>query len=183
MQAVVSSAASMAVADRSRVVDGKALRNAFGRFATGVTIITARDAAGRPLGMTANSFTSLSLDPPLVLWSLARTSSNLEAYRQAPNFAINVLSLEQEALCHRFASRVEGDRFEGMALAPGLLDAPLLQGALAHFECRKWAEYEVGDHIAFVGQVERFDTTPGDPLLFNAGRLCAGAVPLQAMAA
>lgn len=161
----------------------RSLRNALGRFATGVTIITARDADGRPLGMTANSFTSVSLDPPLVLWSLARSSGNLAAYRGARNFAINVLSLDQQALCRRFASRCDGDRFDGVELVPSQLDAPLLRGALAHFECSKWGEYEMGDHIAFIGQVERFDSTPGEPLVFNAGRFCAGVAPLPAVAA
>jgi flavin reductase (DIM6/NTAB) family NADH-FMN oxidoreductase RutF len=155
----------------------KQLREALGAFATGVTIVTTVTGEGRPIGLTANSFTSVSLDPPLVLWSLSKRSANLESFRGASHFAVNVLSFGQQGLCMRFAQRCESDRFDGVALEDSTLGLPVLQDALASFECAKYDEYEAGDHVVFIGRVENYRKGSGEALIFSAGRL------LPAMAA
>ncbi len=153
----------------------KKLREALGSFATGVTVVTTVTPDGRRIGLTANSFTSVSLEPALVLWSLNRRSANLEAFRAAGHFAINVLSAEQHALCWRFAKPLEGDRFDGVRLAPSELQLPLIEDSLATFECSKYDEYEAGDHVVFVGRVENFSRGAGDALIFSAGRILSSA--------
>ena len=110
------------------------LRRAFGRFATGVTIATARAPGGQPVGVTVNSFTSVSLDPPLILWSLARKASSLPVFLAGSHFAVNILSEEQQSLSERFATPVE-NRFEGIDWSPGMAGVPLLSGCIATFEC------------------------------------------------
>ncbi|MDO5691195.1 MAG: flavin reductase family protein [Pseudomonadota bacterium] len=145
-------------------------RSALGMFATGVTVVTARTAAGELVGLTANSFNSVSLDPPLVLWSLSQRSTSLEAFRTGTHYAINVLAADQQALALRFATPV-GDRWAGTAWHPGATGAPLIDGAVAHFECFNRSRYEEGDHVIFVGQVELCGHQPGAaPLLFHGGR-------------
>lgn len=153
----------------------KKLREALGSFATGVTVVTTQAADGRRIGLTANSFTSVSLDPPLVLWSLSRKSANLDAFRAATHFAVNVLSAEQQSLCWRFARPVEGDRFDGVSLQPSAYQLPVIEGSLAVFECAKYDEYEAGDHVVFVGRVEHFAKGSGDALIFSAGRVLSAA--------
>lgn len=154
------------------------LREALGSFATGVTVITTVTATGQRIGLTANSFTSVSLDPPLVLWSLRKNSANLEVFRQASHFAVNVLSQQQKDICHRFASRIEGDRFDGVELEPSRFQLPLLAGSLARFECSRYHEYEAGDHVMFLGRVEDFRKGQGEALIFSGGRLLEPA-PLE----
>lgn len=149
----------------------KQLRDALGSFATGVTVITTVTPQGQRIGLTANSFTSVSLEPPLVLWSLKKNSANLEIFRQATHFAVNVLSSRQKELCMRFASRIEGDRFDGVALDPSHLDLPLLADSLAQFECSSYDAYDAGDHVMFLGRVEHFCKGQGDALIFSGGRL------------
>jgi 3-hydroxy-9,10-secoandrosta-1,3,5(10)-triene-9,17-dione monooxygenase reductase component len=144
------------------------LRAALGRFATGVTIITCRDAAGQPVGLTANSFASLSLDPPLVLWSLRRVSSSLAAFEGARHFAVNVLAETQVELSRRFASSLAGKFNEG-PWADGLGGAPVLAGCAAVFECASEARHEVGDHVLFIGRVLRLADLAVAPLLFQGG--------------
>jgi flavin reductase (DIM6/NTAB) family NADH-FMN oxidoreductase RutF len=145
-------------------------RQSLGMFATGVTIVTARDAQGRLVGLTANSFNSVSLDPPLVLWSLARAASSMPALFAGTHYAINILAAEQKALAERFASRGI-DRFEGVAFTDGTGGAPLLEGAAATFECFNRSRYEEGDHVIFVGEVERCAHRAGAlPLLYHGGR-------------
>ena len=145
-------------------------RVALGMFATGVTVVTARTATGELVGLTANSFNSVSLDPPLVLWSLSQRSMSLEAFATGTHYAINVLAAEQQELALRFAAPV-GDRWTGTAWRPGVTGAPLIDGAVAHFECFNRSRYEEGDHVIFVGQVEHCDHRPGAaPLLFHGGR-------------
>ena len=146
----------------------QALRAALGRFATGVTIITCRDAGGQPVGLTANSFASLSLDPPLVLWSLRRASSNLAAFEAARHFAINVLAETQVDLSRRFAAS-KGDKFADGPWADGLGDCPVLAGCSAVFECETEARHDVGDHVLFIGRVLRLADLPVAPLLFQGG--------------
>ncbi|WP_290869341.1 flavin reductase family protein [Aquabacterium sp.] len=145
-------------------------RATLGQFTTGVTIVTARDADGRLLGLTANSFNSVSLNPPLVLWSLARHSSSMQGLRSATHYAINVLSADQRGLAERFASKC-ADRFEGVAWQPGLSGAPVIDGAIAVFECAHHAQHEAGDHLIFVGQVTHCRRRIGAaPLVYHGGR-------------
>lgn len=147
----------------------RALRDALGAFATGVTVVTARDAGGRAFGLTVNSFNSVSLDPPLVVWSLSLASPNLPAFRACSHYAVNVLALDQAWLSQRFASR-EGDKFAGLETADGLGAAPLLPGCCACFECANEAQHAGGDHLLLIGRVERFSRFPKEPLVFQGGR-------------
>ena len=145
-------------------------RSALGQFATGVTIVTARDAEGRLMGLTANSFNSVSLSPPLVLWSLSGQSSSLPGFRAASHYAINVLAADQRLLAERFARRGI-DRFEGTAWRPGLTGAPVIDGAVAVFECSQHGQHEAGDHTAPVGRVAHCRRRAGvAPLVFHGGR-------------
>lgn len=156
--------------DSPQTLDTRALRHAFGCFPTGVTIVTARRESGEPFGLTANSFSSVSLEPPLVLWSLARRSPNLEAFARASHFAINVLAADQTALSDRFA-RPHPDKFDGFAWTEGVGGVPLLAGAVAHIECRNSLRHPGGDHLIFLGEVERFSSDPDrTPLVFCRGR-------------
>jgi flavin reductase (DIM6/NTAB) family NADH-FMN oxidoreductase RutF len=145
--------------------DESAFRQCLGRFATGVTVVTCCDADGNPCGITANSFSSVSLDPPLVLWNIAKVSNSLQAYLDAPHFAINVLSAEQEALSVHFA-RPDHTRFENTDYSLSSDGAPLLPDALATFECRTHEIHDCGDHYIIVGEVTRFRSGDGQPLLF-----------------
>jgi 3-hydroxy-9,10-secoandrosta-1,3,5(10)-triene-9,17-dione monooxygenase reductase component len=144
-------------------------RAALGSFATGVTIVTTRGAAGEDIGLTANSFNSVSLDPPMVLWSLARKSLSLPAFLHSGYFAVHVLSAEQEKLSMTFATR-GADKFAGLELRRGAGDIPLIPGCSAVFQCRMAFNYEGGDHVIFVGQVEEFEHFNREPLVFHGGR-------------
>ena len=145
-------------------------RAALGMFATGVTIVTARTAAGKPIGLTANSFASVSLAPPLVLWSLAQSAASLAHFSAGSHYAINVLAADQHALAERFALK-GADRWSGVEFTEGIGGAPLVAGAAATFECFNRSRYEEGDHLIFVGEVERCSRRDGaSPLLFHGGR-------------
>lgn len=154
-------------------IDRKEFRSALGTFATGVTIVTTCHE-GIDVGLTANSFNSVSLDPPMVLWSLGKTSMSLPHFAAASHFAVHILSDEQEALSARFAMR-GADKFAGVALHRGHHDLPLLTGCVARFQCRKLFEYEGGDHVIFVGEVVAFDHVSKQPLLFHGGRYAVAA--------
>lgn len=144
-------------------------RETLGRFPTGVTIVTALSPDGTPIGVTISSFNSVSLDPPLILWSLSTNSPKLEAFRRASHYAINVLASNQHELSNRFASRAE-DRFADVAVLEGLGGAPLIEGCCAWFECTQEAQYPGGDHLVFIGHVERFaQGDEGSPLVFFDG--------------
>lgn len=149
--------------------DSRRLRDAFGSFATGVTIVTTSGPAGLDIGLTANSFSSVSLDPPMVLWSLAKTSLNINAFRSSGHFAVHILSADQEALSSRFASKGI-DRFEGLALDRGPDGIPLLPDCMARFACRLAYQYEGGDHVIFVGEIVDFSHSARKPLVFHGGR-------------
>ncbi len=149
-------------------IDPKALRAALGRFATGVTIITCRTADGQAVGLTANSFQSLSLEPPLVLWSLRRSSVSLAAFEAAEHFAINVLAQEQVDLSRRFASPA-GDRFADGVWGSGLGGVPVLAGSAAVLECARHAAHDGGDHRLFIGRVVRVADLAVAPLVFQSG--------------
>ena len=139
-------------------------------FATGVTIVTARTATGELIGLTANSFNSLSLSPPLVLWSLSQAAGSMPALSTGSHYAINVLAADQKALAQRFAGRRD-DRWDGVAYTEGASGAPLISGAAASFECFNRSRYEEGDHVIFVGEVECCSHQPGAaPLLFHGGK-------------
>lgn len=145
------------------------LRSALGRFATGVTVVTAREADGGGLvGITANSFASVSLDPPLVLWSAARSSMRHAHFSAAPAFAIHVLAAGQSDLSDRFTR--DGSRFEGLDYSLNADGVPLLEGTLARFECRTEARHEGGDHTIIIGLVTRFTLAEGEPLVFVHGQ-------------
>lgn len=145
----------------------QALRQALGRFATGVVIVTCRDAAGVPQGLTVNSFAALSLAPPLVLWSLRRASAALPSFEAATHWAVNVLTEAQLSLSRRFAS-AEAHKFAEGDWADGLGDAPVLAGAAAVFECVTEAVHEGGDHRLFIGRVLRLDSrTDAEPLVYH----------------
>jgi 3-hydroxy-9,10-secoandrosta-1,3,5(10)-triene-9,17-dione monooxygenase reductase component len=149
-------------------IDVKAFRKALGAFTTGVTIVTTHSADGKDHGLTANSFNSVSLDPPMVLWSLGRTSSSLSVFLDADHFAVHVLALEQEDLSNQFA-RSGTDKFLNCALERGVGNVPLLDGCVARFECRVVHRYEGGDHVIFVGEVAGFDSFDRSPLVFHSG--------------
>lgn len=150
--------------------DARTLRDALGCFATGVTILTARDSAGQPVGLTANSFTSVSLDPPLLLACIGKSSASSEVFQAAGRFAVNVLHIGQQPASIRFSRRGE-DRFGATPWEPGLHDTPVLTGSLATFECARHAVHEGGDHIILIGQVERARFEPRrDPLLYFRGK-------------
>jgi flavin reductase (DIM6/NTAB) family NADH-FMN oxidoreductase RutF len=145
-------------------------RAALGMFATGVTIVTARTAEGQMIGLTANSFNSVSLTPPLVLWSLSRAAASMPVFSAGSHYAINVLAADQKALAERFASKV-ADRWSGVTFDLGSGGAPLLHGSAAVFECFNRSRYEEGDHVIFIGEVERCVHRRGaSPLLFHGGR-------------
>lgn len=146
----------------------RALRQALGRFATGVTLITCADAQGQPVGLTANSFNSLSLDPPLVLWSLRLQSPTEAAFRQSGHFAVNVLGASQIELSRRFASD-EPDKFALGDWSEGSGRAPVLGGCAAVLECATVSHQVLGDHVLFIGQVLRHREAPVAPLLFQGG--------------
>jgi flavin reductase (DIM6/NTAB) family NADH-FMN oxidoreductase RutF len=149
--------------------DGRALRSAFGRFATGVTVVTALSPAGAPVGITVNSFASVSLDPPMLLWSLGQVAGDFDAFWRADFYCVNVLSAAQEDISNRFACRGD-DRFAGLEWRPGLGGAPVLAGCCANFEVRNTLQHKGGDHYIFVGRIERFTADPNHaPLLFCDG--------------
>jgi flavin reductase (DIM6/NTAB) family NADH-FMN oxidoreductase RutF len=150
--------------------DPRTLRDALGSFATGVTVVTCVDSDGTPFGLTANSFTSVSLDPPLLLVCVHRDAACRVALVEAPNFAVNVLQTEQQPESIRFSTRAE-DRFGNSDWAPGELGAPVLGESLAVFECERHAVHEGGDHLILVGKVVRANFDPTlDPLLYFRGK-------------
>jgi 3-hydroxy-9,10-secoandrosta-1,3,5(10)-triene-9,17-dione monooxygenase reductase component len=144
-------------------------RSALGAFATGVTIVTTRDTEGHDIGLTANSFNSVSLDPPMVLWSLAKNARSLPAFLAASHFAVHVLAADQEELSLRFAAR-GSEKFAGLDLERGPAQVPLLRGCSARFQCSTAFRHEGGDHVIFVGAVEAFDHSDRPPLVFHGGR-------------
>ena len=161
--------------------DPRDFRQALGAFATGVTIVTACADDGVPVGITANSFSSVSLDPPMVLWSLARTARSLPVFEQASHWNVHVLANDQEAMSNRFA-RAGEDKFSGLALDACASGAPLIPGCSARFQCRTAFQYEGGDHVIFVGEVIDYDRTPSPPLLYVTGGYALAARKAGAVA-
>ena len=152
----------------SATLDSQLFRQALGQFATGITVVSTTTDDGRQIGLTANSFNSVSLDPPLVLWSLTRKSSNFDAFQTGRFFGVSVLGSQQEALANHFAT-FKGDRFADVALSPAIAcNVPLIEGAVAHFECKTRSIYNEGDHIIIVGEVLHCATNPGPALVYHA---------------
>ncbi len=152
------------------------LRQCLGQFATGVTVVTCNDALGRPCGITANSFSSVSLEPPLLLWNIAKVSNSLEAYLNCDWFAINVLSAKQQEFAAHFA-RSDHTLFDSIETLLSADGVPLLPDTLACFECRTFQIHDCGDHYIVVGRIERFRSSEGSPLLFYAGEYRSLAEP------
>ena len=148
--------------------DPQAFRSALGSFVTGVTIVTTRDESGRPIGLTANSFNSVSLDPPMVLWSLSLHSGSLPVFREAKSWAVHVLAADQQAMSDRFAQPGQ-DKFDGLEAADGPEGAPLIEGYAARFGCRARFEYEGGDHAIFLGEVVDFERRDAEQLIYHSG--------------
>lgn len=154
------------------MIDSQALRTALGHFATGVTIVTTRDKAGSPIGMTASSFNTVSLDPPLILWSIGRKAYSYPAFAEAEHFAVHVLGNEHQEWSNRFG-RASEEKFDGLTVSEGLGTVPLLSDCPARFECSVEHRYEGGDHMILVGRVLRMEHDSCDdvkPLLFHRGR-------------
>ena len=160
--------------------DPRALRNAFGTFMTGVTVVTSYDADGKPLGFTANSFTSVSLEPPLVLVCLANTSSNYDSFAKAVKFGINVLSEEQIEVSNTFA-RAIADRFATVEWHEGPNGSPILHGVSAWFDCSMFKTVDAGDHLILIGEVKAFDHTVAPGLGYARGAYVAPAAEAKAL--
>ncbi len=143
-------------------------RVALSRFATGVTVVTCQSNFG-PLGITANSFSSVSLDPPLVLWSPAKSSSRHDAFVEADRFVIHILGADQSKLCLRFTK--DGLNFDGLEIGTCDGGAPVIRDCLAHFECSHFAAHDAGDHTIIIGQVEAAAAQDGKPLVFSSGAM------------
>ncbi|MCL6599478.1 MAG: flavin reductase family protein [Alicyclobacillus macrosporangiidus] len=150
-------------------MDSRTFRNIAGTFATGVTVVTTRRADGRPVGMTVNSFTSLSLNPPLVLVTIAKNASLFDDFVGAEGFVVNILSAAQEWVSRQFAAKGV-DRFAGVDFSKGITGLPVLAEVLGYFECETVQRYEGGDHVILVGEVQHGDFTAGRPLLFFMGK-------------
>jgi flavin reductase (DIM6/NTAB) family NADH-FMN oxidoreductase RutF len=151
-------------------------RQALGQFATGVTVVTARSASGALVGLTVNSFNAVSLDPPLVLWSLGLRSASMEVLRSCTHYAINVLGADHQALAKQFATK-DIDRFAGVAWHAGAYGLPLIDGAVATFECFNRNRYAEGDHVIFVGEVERCThRAAAAPLVYYASQFFTGGL-------
>jgi 3-hydroxy-9,10-secoandrosta-1,3,5(10)-triene-9,17-dione monooxygenase reductase component len=149
--------------------DNQGLRHALAQFATGVTIVTTAGPAGEPIGVTANSFNSISLDPPLVLWSLSAAALSRQSFETAGHFCVHVLTSSQEDLSQKFASRGV-DKFGGLKWVQGLGSVPMFEEFVARFQCRLTHQYPIGDHLVFVGEVLHFDKSDKRPLVFHGGR-------------
>ena len=149
-------------------LDRRDYRNALGRFATGVTVVTTCASNGLPIGVTANSFTSVSMAPPLVSWNYRLEAAGLQAFLDAEYFAIHVLSQRQKLLSPQFSSAT-ADRFAGVDVQVGLGNLPIIPNSLAIFECRKWSTLEAGDHVILLGEVLRYSYNEEPPLVFHGG--------------
>lgn len=148
--------------------DTKALRNCLGQMATGVTVISTCATDDALVGLTANSFSALSLDPPLILWSLRLASPNLKVFQQQERFVVNILAEAQTDISRQFAT-IQPNKFDGIAYALNEHGIPLLHSASAWLECRTVSQQTAGDHCLFIAQVERFNQSEAAPLVFHSG--------------
>src|ERR1700761_701868 len=156
------------LASDNSAIDPRDFRNALGTFATGVTIITAVTRDGKPYGLTCNSFASVPLHPPLVLWSLGMFSNGLSIFQNASHFTVNILGESQQELANKFA-KSSGEKFVGVDWKPGLGNSPVLADSVACFQCRAANRYYGGDHVIFLGAVEAYAYNKREPLLFLSG--------------
>ena len=155
-------------------IDSRALRDALSSFATGVTIVTTADTADEPIGMTASSFNSVSMDPPLILWSVTKTALSAPIFEKAEHFAVHILAADQMALSNRFA-RSGVDKFDGVDYRLDTNGVPRLAGVLTRFDCKTWSVYEGGDHWIIVGEVQDMETEKGEGLVFSGGSYATAA--------
>jgi flavin reductase (DIM6/NTAB) family NADH-FMN oxidoreductase RutF len=154
----------------------RAFRDTLGMFATGIAVVATRAANGDPIGLTVNSFNSVSLDPPLIVWSMARHLPSLPVFEACEYYSVNVLAADQEHLSQLFASRAD-DKFAGIDIDEGLYGVPLLRDCCARFECRNITRHPGGDHLVFLSEVVRFDREERPPLIFHGGAY-RGLAPL-----
>ena len=157
-------------------IDHKQFRQALGRYTTGVTVVTTCSREGKLEGLTANSFASVSLDPPLVLWSLRKQAASLSSFQESGWFAVNVLGSQHEGVSRHFATPAM-EKFSTMEYRPGLNGCPVLPDAIACFECSVEQQVEAGDHVVFIGRVRRLCNQEGDPLVFSGGAFCRTTPP------
>lgn len=150
-------------------LEPRSLRQLLGQYATGITVVTALDVNQRKIGMTANSFTSVSLDPPLILWNIAKSATHFEDFRQAEYFAINILN-EDQYLESKHFSKSADDKFEGLDDVDEYMGIPILNKSLTTFVCRQYELHEAGDHYIIVGQIEACRNQMGNPLVFHNGQ-------------
>src|SRR5271154_3316917 len=150
----------------------KELRHVLGAFITGVTVMTTLDEEGRPQGCTVNSFSSVSLRPPLVLWSQALNARSAAAFQKSTRFVVNILAEDQVALSNHFASNVV-EKFDGVTWMKGIEGMPILNGCSAYLECSKHSTCPGGDHVVYFGRVEKFQRVARTPLVFASGRYMA----------
>ena len=150
-------------------IDPRALRDVLGSFATGVCVVTSIGDEGRPVGMTINSFSSVSLDPPLILWSIGLNTPSRSAYQNHPSFVINIMGADTKDLSLHFA-RPSDDKFADVNWTPGYEGAPVLTDAMAVLECAVEQQIIAGDHEIFIGRVKRMSQKDGEPLLFHRGK-------------
>ena len=162
-----------ASAPGEELFDPRDFRNALGTFATGVSVVTTAGPDGVPIGLTCNSFSSVSLSPPLVLWSLSLRSPNLSNFLQAPHFAVNILAADQMHIAKRFSQPL-ADKFDGVRHHAGTAGVPLIEGAAAHLECRTETRNYSGDHVIFIGHVRHYAWRECPPLVFWRGRYTDG---------
>jgi len=150
--------------------DTRSFRDTLGLFVTGVTIVTTRTLKGEPVGVTANSFNSVSMEPPLILWSLSKNSGSLEAFELAGHFAVHILRRDQIDLSNRFA-KSGGGKFEAVTTRPGIGGVPVFDDCAARLECRTYNRHSAGDHTVFIGEVVQIASEPSAaPLLYHGGR-------------
>ncbi|UIF87397.1 flavin reductase family protein [Cupriavidus sp. UYPR2.512] len=150
-------------------IDGLTLRKALGAFPTGVTVMTTLDATGRPCGITVNSFSSVSLTPPLILWSQSLSSRSYPVFRDAGRFVVNILSEHQIPISKQF-STASDDKFRNIVFRPGLGDVPIISSCAANLECVKISAHPEGDHVVYIGRVVRLERSENRPLVFGNGR-------------
>jgi len=150
-------------------LEPRSLRQLLGQYATGITVVTALDVNQRKIGMTANSFTSVSLDPPLILWNIAKSATHFEDFKQAEYFSINILN-EDQYLESKHFSKSADDKFEGLDDVDEYMGIPILNKSLTTFVCRQYELHEAGDHYIIVGQIEACRNQMGNPLVFHNGQ-------------
>ena len=153
----------------NNLIDPDDLRAALGCFATGVTVVTTLNAESAPVGLVVNSFSSVSLDPPQILWSISLTAPSRPSFQGHPGFAVNIMPAAAKDETLQFCRPLE-DKFQGVAWRPGIFGVPVLSSALATLECAVEQRIESGDHEIYIGRVKRIDRTEGAPLIFHQGK-------------